>query len=587
MTAIRGGVSDLERLLTGHYFRPAAVQREFQWGAEQCAALLADFERAWRYKLSDLGNTPETEAANGREQRLAEQEGVVLRNQSSTGSTETVYYLGSFVLRPSGENQFEVFDGLQRLTTLTIFFAVIRDLLDGMVPAMHERLARMVHDEADQPHLSLGSADQTLANLVQARSEAIRSRRNLAANTLRGRLLSAAGFFASRLRDLSPQELADFADFVLTHVQVGVVEVADERLARQIFITTNNRGVPLNEPDVLKSQINSIAFRQDVADKVLSSWNRVRASFDADDDYTAFLYAVDFLTRRQGRGSDGLTGLGEHLASELDDAGILNWLVLYEDKAKVWHWLNAIRSDPRRNDPTGGHIFRLFAFDWPEWRPAALELGDQLLVAVGSRDKRRIKTLAKRFEGLHRACAAVTLAEMTESSRVRLFVRALTDIASDRNPARHALVLSENAFTAISNVLAAPAYDEVMARQALRYLESVQAKILSEDILSAELQRVLPAQCAEFSDWEKAFPDSEQRWQMAHAWGNLVLRVPGRADEGSPESFREWRRAAGRDSPRPALLSPALKMSDWTPEVVASRSRAFRAEMLKLVQASE
>ena len=556
---IRGGVNSIERFLGGHYFRPAAVQREYQWGPAECGTLLADFERAW---------------LAGREE------------QSVSATASHPYFVGSFVLLPLGPNEFEVFDGLQRLTTLTVLFAVMRDLLDGIDGPMHARLSGLVHDAAGTPHLSLGSGDQTLANLIQAQSEAIRQRRNLAANTLRARLLNAAGFFKARLKDMNPADLIAFAGYILTQVRAGVIEVSNERLARQIFITTNNRGVPLNEADVLKSQINSIPFRQDVADRVLTSWNAVRSGFRSDEDYTAFLYSVDFLTRRRGRGSDGLTGLGEHLALKLDDESILDWLNEYESLAGIWHWLNAARGNPRRSDPAEGHAACLFAFEWSEWKPAAMLLARQLVQAQKGRDRRKVKLLTERFDSLNAACAAITLAETPETERARLFARAISDIEASRDPSGHALATTESRLARISQVLSAPVFDDALAAQILRWLELGAARQGSSDVLTARLERVLPLHPDEFSEWQKDFPASGERWQLAHAWGNLVLQFVPETSGAPPDSFGRWKKSVTKDTARLSLNASVLRENHWTADRINTRTAEIRNRLLTLIRGS-
>jgi len=564
MEPIRSRVVEIEAMLSGNYFRPAAVQREYQWTTDQCSALLSDFVRAWTLNNpADLKTGTSPAGPVFGERPLAP------------------YFLGSFVLQPEGDTAFQVFDGLQRLTTLTILFAVMRDLVEGHDPALHARLSLMVLDVEGQPHLKAGGADQTLANLIQKHSEAVRLRRNLSANTLRARLLSAAGLFRSRLADWSPEALAGFADYVLRNVLVGIVEVRDERLARQIFITTNNRGVPLNEADVLKSQINSIPFRQDIADRVLSGWNRIRDSFESDSDYTDFLYAVDFLTRRQGRSSEGLTELGEHLASVLDDDQIVFWIDEFEDRAISWHWLSAIREDPRKADPTKGDIFQLFAFEWPEWRPVALELAGQLRRAIGAKDRRKIKLLSARFSALHRACAAMVLEELGEMERVQILLRTLGDVQAGRNPATHSLALTDERLTAISRLLGAPVYETGPVRQVLRWLAAAEPCRDAASLLAMTPQQVLPARTEEFTDWEKDFPSGDARWLLAHAWGNYaLLPVASRGEDIVPDGFREWKKQMPKDAGKLAVNASLAKAHHWSPSDIERRTNELRSKIL-------
>lgn len=552
LSELKSQTTSLGMLFGQSYFTPAAVQREYQWTSSECAALLVDFERAWRTAASD---------------------------SKSPQSNTQPYFLGSFVLCPVNGQYFEVFDGLQRLTTLTILFAVLRDLLDGQSADMHRALCETVHDGHGAPRLKLGGADQTLANLIQAHSEAARRRHNLSENTLRARLLSAAGLFKSRLSELTPEQLAGFSDYILNHIYVGIIEVSDERLARQIFITTNNRGIPLSEPDVLKSQINSIPLRQDVANRVLETWTFVRSSFENDQDYTTFLYAMDFLTRRKGRGAVGLTGLGEYLSNSLDDNGLLEWLVDYEEYAKVWHWLNAVKADPNRNDPSKGSIFRLNVFEWPEWHAVALRLALDILHAQNDRDKRRLKTLVGRFHGLERACLAMTLADTPETDRVKFMVRSIADVEKGRNPSTSALQHVMSDVEKLTQVVTVPAFDEKIASQALKWLELFESKKQSIEVLDLMLDRVLPKHALELSAWERDFPDKDQRWQLSHAWGNLVLVPSEYADHGEFNDFKHKRKVLSKQRVRSASLADVTRHQNWNANTIKQRSLKMQSSL--------
>ncbi|GAB5457599.1 MAG: hypothetical protein Hens3KO_06290 [Henriciella sp.] len=552
-------VLPLESLLSSGTFRPAAVQREYQWGAEQCGVMLSDFERAWR--ASDLYMGAEVSGAN------VEQ-----------------YYLGGFVVRVGEANDHEVFDGLQRLTSLTIFFSVARDLLFEINAPMSERLNTLVFKNPAIPRLKLGGGDQTLSNLVQARSEAIRSRRNLKANTLRARLLKAANVFQTHLSALSSEELVQFVTFIMERVKAAIIIVANERLARQIFITTNNRGLPLDEADVLKSQINSIPYRQDVASRVLGSWQHVAAGFEDKQDFQDFLYTIDFLTRRKGRSAEGLSQLGDFLGSQLDDQSVLEWFVDFEDLATAWHWLQSAKAAPGK-DRILTVLAKLFVFDWDDWKPVALVLSQLYAEAKSNRDKRRLKTLQARFEALGRSCLALTLLDIGQAERNRLFAKALSDIKAGRNPSDHALKIDTAQRSQIEAALSAPVYDTALASQALRWIELNERSVLWPELCEATAYHVLPKHQSDHADWGVAFSDLETRWKQTHQWGNLVLLYgSGELFDEDATDFKHWKKQFGKDLPRSKTLSDAIRRSAWTDGVIAERSvrvrEALRRDLL-------
>ncbi len=560
--SIRGDVVSIEALMSRHYFLPAAVQRDYQWQTPQCLALIGDFDRAWRPSDVSPAHHSGFEGSNG-----------LMRGPE--------YFLGSFVFLPQSDGRLQIFDGLQRLTTLTILFAVLRDLLEVHDQTMTERLSRLVLDAGGRPRLVLANADPTLETLIQTKSESVRTRRNLSANSLRGRLLSAAGLFHARLKMLPLDQVSQFSDFVLSTVYAGLIEVNDDRIARQIFITTNNRGISLNEADVLKSQVNAIPVRQDLSERVLRHWAQIKGKFDSETDYRTFLETIDFVTRRAGRSSQGLAALGDHLQKQYSELQFVDWLVDLERYADAWLLQQALLNEPKKSETLGAALLRLSVFEWPEWRGPALLLMRQFDNATIDRDKRRKKHLRGRLDALQRACLVETLLETAEVDRIRKFAKAMSDVSADRNPASHALQITPEIAKRVDEVLKAPAFDDQTTRQVLRWLELSETRNPTIDILKSVPQRVLPAQIEEGSEWERQFPGVDERWGHAHAWGNLVLRAETDSAQRASSDFRDWKKQASSDRPQFSLLHEVTKRNDWTAREISVRSTELRARIMR------
>lgn len=574
-------IVDIEGLFRAASFRPAAVQRDYQWGQEQCAALFSDVERAWRQvtlsRVADEGPADRVQALEARD-RGDLQDGAasfVPSYNAIADAQSQVYFLGSFVVGVAEDKSgLEVFDGLQRLTTLTILLAVLRDLAESDNAGLSDRLAGLVHAEDETPRLRLAGGDQTLANLVQRRSEAIRSRRNLSGNSLRTRLLTAAGLFSARLRDFSDDDRASFAAFILSSVKAAVVHVGDERLARQIFITTNNRGIPLNEADVLKSQINSISYRDDVAKHVLSAWTVVSDQFEDDADYMDFLYAVDFLTRRAGPAPEGLTELGTYLANRLDDASVIKWTEDYQGYAQAWAWLRAAAAGPAKPKSVQADIQRLYVFHSNEWKPLALVFASAFLAAQAERDKRRLKVVEKRFDALHKTCAALILAGAGRVERADLFARALGDVARGRNPFSNALALTEGLNQRVASALDGPVHDAAMSEQVLKWLTLGESKDAPADLAPFTAHPILPPQSDAAASWLSDDAHGVDLWRLSHLWGNWVL-APADAELGRSSDFRAWKKAVAKLGRHTRLTSYVLKDRQWGAAQIEGRTQTI------------
>src|SRR5215468_4824879 len=110
-------------------FTPAGVQRDYVWDSQHAEDLFNDIDRA----CTPSGEEPEDNSgpyiavlAEG-----DEEEGELAEGPPAWQASDDVppgYHLGEVMLRRVSASQFEIFDGLQRATTLTILLCVIRDL---------------------------------------------------------------------------------------------------------------------------------------------------------------------------------------------------------------------------------------------------------------------------------------------------------------------------------------------------------------------------------------------------------------------------------------------------------------------------
>ena len=142
-------ISLSELLQLGH-FVPAPVQREFQWRTEQTRQLLDDVFGAFQRTGDDPGDAPNA-GDTGEEEETAEEEEAGppdldpakisgTRSSRPKKSVPREYFLGGVILfkAPQAEGPYQIYDGLQRLTTINLLLAKLRDSW----PARTERAGR-------------------------------------------------------------------------------------------------------------------------------------------------------------------------------------------------------------------------------------------------------------------------------------------------------------------------------------------------------------------------------------------------------------------------------------------------------------
>jgi hypothetical protein len=185
------------------------------------------------------------------------------------------YFLGTIVLIGQGKMVPLIADGQQRLATVSILFARIRDLFvelkrDKSAASIDRDYLRNedVHTEESVPHLQLNVEDNSYF------SDVILPPRGSSANTgtrlSNRRLYQASEVIDTFLRGLLVKEkdserinrLLRWIDFLKDNASIIAVTVPDEVGAFRIFETLNDRGLRASQADILKNYLFSKAGKR-------------------------------------------------------------------------------------------------------------------------------------------------------------------------------------------------------------------------------------------------------------------------------------------------------------------------------------
>ena len=243
-------------LLSRQFLIVPPYQRDYAWKQEQVEELLTD--------LSDA-----------------------ISNQAIE------YFLGTVVISTSTDDIGEVTDGQQRLATITIVLASIRDYFLSIEDI--ERAEMIEHaflQEKDRrtlevrPRLTLNERDhQYFLDRVLSRKKSnngtSRNKRvdpQQMPSPSNARLAAAAAYAADFVRNLvtihgrePTKHLLDWVDFIEKRAKVIWVQVPDSANAFTIFETLNDRGLDLAVSDLLKNYLLS-KVSSDRLEDVKSQW---------------------------------------------------------------------------------------------------------------------------------------------------------------------------------------------------------------------------------------------------------------------------------------------------------------------------
>ncbi len=188
---------------------------------------------------------------------------------------EQGHYMGYLVLQSEDERTFDIIDGQQRMTTLSLLVLAVlsnlRRLVDGAVEAADNRRRsdelRKTYIGFLDPVTLIATSKLTLNRhndqyyqtyLVPLETP---PKRNLKASE--HLLRKSFEWFEERVKERfgqarSGQELAKFVDTVSDRLFFTVISVADELNAFKVFETLNARGVRLSSTDLLKNHLFSV-----------------------------------------------------------------------------------------------------------------------------------------------------------------------------------------------------------------------------------------------------------------------------------------------------------------------------------------
>jgi uncharacterized protein with ParB-like and HNH nuclease domain len=255
--------STLSTLLDGaHRFEVPDYQRQYSWEEEQ-------LEKLW----NDIQN-------------------IDMQNDT--------HFLGSILLvnRDTNINERdvnEVVDGQQRLATISILFATIREQLrdkddvpDSTVQAINEYLIDKDSRGNEKPNLKLNELDNdTFQKILDGKK----------VSNKESKLWQAAQYYTDKVEQMSISDIEDIREKVLKAMPIVVIETDDKESAFILFETLNERGLELSNVDLMKNSLLKISDINNVDyDFVRVNWENTVSElrYDVDNYEKFFQYYLMF-----------------------------------------------------------------------------------------------------------------------------------------------------------------------------------------------------------------------------------------------------------------------------------------------------
>jgi len=569
---VRSQVVSIGELLLSGTFAPAKVQRDYCWNKPQQLALAEDLIGAFQ----EFGFDPDKEETD-HDDASGDADGetpfFLAERNPEIDAGAPFHFLGGIVLRP-GEQNFEIYDGLQRLTTLLVLFAVLRDLVGPK--NSKDVITPLLATDGGALRLDMAMKHDTLKADVLTPGRTARRYRPLNGITEGGvRLRDCVGVMREKLRDWNEARLLAFAGFVRDQVLVSAIHISDRRLAGRTFVSINSGGVPLKPEEILKGQLIDLAQTappgtEDPEARILFVWQLLHDEFGKKG-FDEFLRSVDFLERRARQSQDYSIQLMEHIRRRYAGAEGFKWATdrLLQYRA-AFKWVN---EGANEEIATGVHasLRRLHMLKWDQWRAFAMLL----------KIKSRPHDLDKRIDVLDRMCFALTLTKEDGRRCAELLGRRLERFAKGAFGRNGGFTFKESQIKRIRRTLDSPLGD-TRRGTIMRWLEAAQHGDRVPSYLAdakSSVEHVYPRNPgANWTSFEKNL-DIELANTLLDMSGNLCV-LP--QDELGNAPFDDKRKAYAKL--RGCRFANEIAAArQWTPDAIRARTEKLRDWTLKLL----
>lgn len=264
-------------LSSGKTFLIPDYQRQYSWKKEHCETLWDDIE---------------------------------LFLENTLNKQDEEYFLGSIVgfVDENNKNVFEVIDGQQRITTLSLLFrALYKKASDadfqttntkGYVKSFGKCLWGFDEGseelEFDKPYLKSKVALDTDIEVLE---KILSKDYNLNPREQKSIYAKNFAFFCDEIDKFVSKNFdswKDLCDTILNKMVILPIECKNQENAMRIFTTLNDRGMPLSDSDIIKGKIYANLKTESEKEKFAKEWKELESSL-IDEDSNEKIFTMDFL----------------------------------------------------------------------------------------------------------------------------------------------------------------------------------------------------------------------------------------------------------------------------------------------------
>ncbi|MGK7918958.1 MAG: DUF262 domain-containing protein [Trichodesmium sp.] len=507
--------------------------------------------------------------------------------ESSSSEDLNPYFLGSIVLiKDEDSPKAEIIDGQQRLTTLTILLAALREVIydkeytDELSEFIYQK-GRRLTQTPNSYRLTLRDRDAEFFRKYIQDEGGISKLENLDSSRLsdsQNKLRNNTLFCQKCLAEISEEKLIELAGFIIEKCLLVVVSTPDLESAYRIFSVLNDRGRDLSLTDILKAEIiGNIPDEQ--KDKYTEKWENIEERLGRDE-FKNLFSDIRMIYRKAKSSEAIIKELREYVKPSNHPTHFIdNKLSPFADAFS--NIRNANYQSYQYTEQINTIFKALNQIDNKNWMPPA--------ILYLSKYKNQSEKLLNFFQDFDRLASGLMIIRANIHQRMKRYGNLLSEIekGEDLQKFDSALQLTNDECQKIINCLNTDSfYKERTCRYILLRLDTT----LSEgganyDFPIITIEHILPQTPPHNSQWLNWFPTEEKRQKYTNCLGNLVLLSRRKNQKASNFEFAEKKQKyfSTNDGISPFVLTTqVLTENEWTPEIIERRQQKLLEKLRQL-----